>query len=344
MAKLDTGFLGQIQGSFGTSSVSDTGLTVLAWLGGVVAVLGVAAFVLKYLRMQARLREIPAGWIVNPSRIKENIQAAQDQRSKFEFSFHAEETAGMSVSCSIKEFGKGVITLDSCTVDKIGRDWVGRQVRCFFRVTSGKKKHMHFYAFSSKISGIKQLPGTMSEVMIAIPDRLELQQKRAHLRVEPPSDYVLGFAVWPERFDKGHAHDGHVAHWDKPNLIIMPKKRAGVRIVDVSAGGLRMKIDRAQAKESGLSFNITRQFFLLMDLFVPEKGAKLRIWAVGKVRQVFEDVDAVEVGMQFIKIGEPVPEEKKLLVWKTLDEDGITDLGNWAVRRQLELYREKGLA
>src|SRR6218665_1370974 len=83
-----TNYFTEIGNSFGATSFSSTAsLTVIAVLCGVIVVLLGVIVVLSYLKRKHG-SYVPAGWILRPAEIAQQLQKAIDQRGKVELQFH----------------------------------------------------------------------------------------------------------------------------------------------------------------------------------------------------------------------------------------------------------------
>ena len=81
-----------------------------------------------------------------------------------------------------------------------GPQWIGRSVTCYMRLAAPKDpSHSNFYTFETQVAGLSRQADGSHILSVSLPDILRLQQKRTHLRLEPPVDYMLGLALWPEQ-------------------------------------------------------------------------------------------------------------------------------------------------
>jgi len=180
---------------------------------------------------------------------------------------------------------------------------------------------------------------------VRLPEVLEQRQKRAFLRVEPPEQYVLGMALWAEPLDTTGSMKMNIKDWGKPALVFIPNKTSDIELVNISAGGARLKVRRERAKKCGLTFTIAERFMLLLDLWEPELGKRDRYWLLCRTQTPFIDFETrdVDLGVQFIGYARNRENSTHELVWQPMKAgEGIEVIGNWAMKRHLELYRERG--
>lgn len=340
-----TEYFSEIGRSFSDSSMRDQlSMQVIGVLAAIVAVL-VTVIVLMWLRARRNAVYIPHGWILTPTDIEVTLKSAMDQRSKFEVQFHSETEKRRSTFCTVFDVANGVITMECSGLKNISKSWMGRMVDCYFRVQD-EKRSQRYYMFSSSIAGIRPVTTEISHISIAIPEKLEQKQKRASLRVDPPEQYILGIAVWKERMLGDGNHDLNIKNWGKPLLSYIPGKRAQIRLSNISAGGVKLHVKRQDAKDSGLEFNIGDRLFILLDLWEPETGQRQRHWLLCRLQLPFTDFETrdMDLGMQFLRRAEMKEGSNSELAWgPSLRSNEVDEIGNWAMRRHLELYREKGL-
>ncbi|MFV0422810.1 hypothetical protein [Oleidesulfovibrio sp.] len=339
-----TSYFTEIGNSFGaTSFTSEKSLYVIGALCGIIGVLLGVIAIMSYLKRKHG-GYVPAGWVMRPADITRQIQSAIDARRKVELQFHTPGMRRHSTSCSAIEIEHGTLLLECSGLSKLSPKWIGRHVECFFSVVVNKR--VIFYTFVSTIAGIRMEGENICMMNIRMPEVLEQRQKRSFLRIEPPEQYVLGMALWAEKLDSSGRIPLNVKEWDKPELVYIPNKTAELELVNLSAGGARIKIRREVAKKCNLTFTIAERFILLLDLWEPELGKRDRYWLLCRTQTPFIDFETrnVDLGVQFIGLAKNKENSTHELVWVPFkQEDGIEVIGNWAMKRHLELYREKGL-
>ncbi len=343
-AGFDRSFLDQVRGGFSSTGFSyEMFLYILVVIAGAIA-LYVLGKGLNLLINQFKTRDIPGNWIVNKQQIAEILTKAMDQRSKFEMKFMPADFSRRATMCSLLEISAQSLTLELDMNVSATKRWLNREVEFFFRVPTEKQGGMAFYHFSSTVSGIKRASAGESLLLVAFPEKIELNQKRAFLRLEPPSQYFLGCAVWRDQQVK---EPSDVRRWGKPLLLHQPGKAGNpITVADISAGGLRLLVKRRAVRELGLEVTIANRFYVAVDLYDPAAGRKRRYWLQCRVQHLYEDYETkdVEYGLQFEAWGRPKKEDETLLLeWKPVFPEGVEPLGSWVMQRHLELYRDKGI-
>jgi len=338
-----TNYFTEIGNSFGATSFSSTAsLTVIAVLCGVIVVLLGVIVVLSYLKRKHG-SYVPAGWILRPAEIAQQLQTAIDQRGKVELQFHTPGARRHTTTCLPVALEHDTLLLECSGLEKLSPGWIGRSVECFFCLKSGT--HPVYYTFVTTIAGIRMEGEGICMMNVRLPEVLEQRQKRAFLRVEPPEQYVLGMALWAEPLDTTGSMKMNIKDWGKPALVFIPNKTSDIELVNISAGGARLKVRRERAKKCGLTFTIAERFMLLLDLWEPELGKRDRYWLLCRTQTPFIDFETrdVDLGVQFIGYARNRENSTHELVWQPMKAgEGIEVIGNWAMKRHLELYRERG--
>lgn len=339
-----TDYFSEISRSFVDSPRGLLSMQVIAVLCVIVAVL-LCIIAFMWWRSRNKGVYVPHGWLLTPVDIEKTLNTALDQRSKFELQFHATDERRRSTFCSVYDIRDGFITLECLGLGNISRNWMGRSVDCYFRVR-GEKRTDIYYMFSSTIAGIRPVADDVSHISLHMPTKLEQKQKRASLRVDPPEQYILGLALWKESLLADGSHDLNLKNWGRPLLSYVPGKRVQIRLENVSAGGLKLHVKRKDAKASGLDFNIGEKYFVLLDLWEPDTGQRMRFWLLCRLQMPYIDFETrdVDLGLQFLKRAENEANSTTELRWlPALKGNEVDEIGNWSMKRHLELYREKGL-
>lgn len=337
-----TSYFTEIGRSFGaTSFSSEKSLIVIAALCGIIVVLLGVIAVMSYLKRKHG-GYVPAGWVMRPADITNQLQQAINTRRKVELQFHTPGMRRHSTMCSAIALEHGTLLIECSGLSKLSPKWIGRHVECFFSIEENNR--LTFYTFISTIAGIRMEGENICMMNIRMPEVLEQRQKRSFLRIEPPEQYVLGMALWAEKLDSSGSIPLDIKAWDKPELVYIPNKTAELELVNISAGGARIKIRREVAKKCNLTFTIAERFMLLLDLWEPELGKRDRYWLLCRTQTPFIDFETrnVDLGVQFIGLAKNKENSTHTLVWIPFKkEDGIEVIGNWAMKRHLEMYREK---
>jgi len=344
-AAVDRSYLESVQKTFGDWGFNPQQLSIIAVTATAVITLGVAGYFLNRYLKSRRPEPTPSNWITRPEEVHATLDQAMAQRSKVEMSF-AHGAGHPSASCSLVNVSPGEVVLEAPSHVQVSEEWMGRTVNCMFGLLASKQSGMvRFHVFESQIHGAKR--GGKNEALLSLdfPDKLVLQQKRVHLRVEPPAHYILGMALWPEILDEIHMPEARIRHWGKPLAKYVSGKHNAFKAVNFSAGGLKLEIENSLVKSSGCVFEVGEHYFLLLDLFEPQSKSKSRFWLNIKIKNRFEEFNTkkLSLGCQIVAQAELADKKAGVIKWREVPEDGLESLGNWAVQRHLELYREKGV-
>lgn len=344
-AAVDRSFLEGVKKTFGDWGFNAQQMNIIAFTVAAATTLAVMGYFLNRYLKSRRPEPTPSNWITNPDEVHATLDQAIAQRAKVEMSF-SKESGHPTASCSIVNFTPERLLVDAPAHLPVSESWIGREVQCMFGLLATKQPGMiRFHVFDAKILGAKRDKKNDYELSLNFPDKLVIQQKRVHLRVEPPLHYVLGMALWPEILDETHLPEVRVKNWGKPLAKYVSGKENLFRAINFSAGGLKLEIEPGVVRSSNSVFEIGEHYFLLLDLFDPQSKSKARYWLNIKVKNRFEDFQTrkLSLGFQIVAQAELINPKAIMLQWRDVPEDGLEELGNWAVQRHLEMFREKGV-
>lgn len=286
----------------------------------------------------------PFDHVTNEQAIVANLQAAVNQRAKVEFKYEDDNNGRVTTSCSILDVALDKITLEGSAYLKIGKNRIGRKTECNLRIRSlDHSGRNEFYAFTSTIRDIQQHEmGTL--IVLDFPETFVRSQKRRHFRIEPPSKYIQGVAIW-EADSSGRDADNPKA-WGKPDIFIKQNEVRSGTLSNLSAGGVRLTITKNSLKEKNVVFDIGKKFYIWVLLLEPtedaERPEKLKFWFKCVVRNIFEDTDCrcMTIGMKFESSGLCTHKEgDELVTWKAIPDGGYEPLSNWIAKLHLDMLR-----
>lgn len=338
--------LQDIQQSFSTRSfdIAEVG----SWLTGVgVIVLLILAY-LAYKAIQARrFRYKPYGSVSDPKTIRRLIQEAVDQRRPFEVQITSSSGRRRpTLRCSPHFLKQNVLVVEINGLNHLSQRWLERQVSVYFRVLHNKK--FAYYTFPARIAAIHQEAQNICLIELPVPPVLENRQKRAFLRIKPPHDFILGSALWCNdsmpKPDNLHELD----QWPPPKLLHLPDRAQQFKLLDISAGGCRVEISNKIIRTYQLHFTSIEYLIIMLDLFDPEQNKRLRLWMLCRIQNLWREHVSrdIQMGMQFIAWARPKDTgdfggETGSVEWLRISSSNEVDpLGNWIMRRHLELFRE----
>lgn len=325
---------------------------VSSWLAVVAVVvffllLGVFVKALVERRSQYR----PHGSISDEKQIRSVLREGFEQRRPFEVQIQTPHGRRRpTLRCAPEYLGQVNMTVEISGLKTLSDRWIGREIMVFFRVFQAKK--FVYYTFSSTIEGIHSPKQGICHITLPIPTRLENRQKRSFLRITPPDDFILGAALWcgdgmpkPESLND-------IAVWPRPKLMQIPGQTYQFQMLDLSAGGARIGIVNQVIRTYALQFSAVEQVILMLDLHDPEQDRHLRFWFLCRIQNIWREhaTRDIQMGLQFLAWAKPKQdgendEHPSAIEWLRLSSSNeVEAVGNWIMRRHLELFRESPLA
>lgn len=322
-------------------STSRNDITRVAITLGVLVIFAALMALLRYY-LESRKKLTPLGWVDSPKQINHILHNAVRYRSTFELQFpHRGFQRRPILRCSPDDISSAGLVLEAEGIKNIARNWTDRPVNCYFKINV-KGQHI-YYAFSSSIKSVEIKPRGRCSLTLHLPERLENRQKRAFLRIVPPREYLLGSAMWIGRNMPRLEDLPRMERWPRPALVMLPGKgKEQFEISDISAGGVRLTIPRKEMLMAGLELGIAENLVLILDLLNPGDRSRMRFWLHCRVQNFAAQYDThnIETGLQFLAWAVP-KEDQTELDWVKLNRDLEVDLlGNWIIRRHLELFRD----
>ena len=338
-------FFVEIGRNFSASTFrNDTALFTVYALTGIVVIL-VAVIIYLWFKNRSHRKYVPHDWVLHPSHIMNTLTAAHDENEKFEIQFHSNGEKRRSTSCALTSLDEETLTLHCTGLSSMQGDTIGKNVDCYFQIRkfgSGST----FFMFTSPIAGIRSCTDGTSILSVKTPNKLEQRQKRASLRISPPQQYCMGLAMWVAPAGLAPKGKINIRQWGRPLLAYLPEKTFQLALDNISAGGVKLRIPKDEVKRCELDFKIGDKLFLLLDLWDPDTGQRVRYWILCRIQNPFIDyvTHDAELGLQFLCTAHPEANASEELSWgEEVPADGIDSIGNWVMRRHLELYREKGI-
>ncbi|WP_415519374.1 MAG: hypothetical protein ACEB74_02975 [Desulfovibrio aminophilus] len=347
---LDRHFVQRIGESFGGGGAVTPALLVIA-----AGVLVFCALLIILVRMRRKIQagrerqEPPIGWLMDRPSIMEVMENALMHRSKVELSFHQQDERRRAVACALLEVSPESMLLELPAGIQPGASWVGRHVDGFFQIGKGPATQSRkiFYHFTSEIAAVPRARKQAAVLSVAIPDKIVLSQKRAFLRMAPPSSAIPVFEILPH----DDATLAHCLSWFLP-----PPEEDGKQpsppprlpslgrfaIKDISGGGARVEA-RIADKESLQRLNLVAGTSCYVALELLAERPRRYVLAA-TVRRVFRDTGGVqELGLEFTSRLKGRDQGTGLPSWKALKGKGEESIESWVVKKYLEVYREKGV-
>lgn len=275
-----------------------------------------------------------------PREISSILDQAHLKRSRMDLSFHPISTSRQTISCTLQEMTPTGITLEMPLGVTPSESWIGREMACYFRVPR-EKKDPYFYTFVAPVQAVRQ-QGEIHHVTLDLPPRIELGQKRKHLRLELPPRDIKDFRVWPAAEDGTFHFESDPQKWPEPLAVYSRNERDKVDVLDLSGGGIKLSID--PNGYSGLEDFVGKHPVLFMRLELePVSGMVVPpYFLAARMRTKAQDFDngRLMLGYEFIECCSS--DGGETIDWIKIEPDeGIDELVTWVFKRHLELYRER---
>lgn len=314
------------------------------WLVGMGAVIAVLLVLILFLAVRNRRRAyVPDDWIQDPRDIRATLQLALDQRSRFDLQFKALQGGRRpALRCSGARLEGPYLTLEVNGLQILSSRWDGKEADCFFHLL-GNGQILH-HAFTTRVIKVFT-QGDRCFLHVMIPERIESRQKRSYLRIAPPEEFLLGAALWRGPDLPEDDIRGNIQAWAKPSMVFLPNATPQFSVTDISAGGARLHIPRDAVTEEIQGINVSDRMVFMIDLWDPDRSQRLRFWILCRVQNPMRDFETrgMNIGLQFLAWARPrdCTETGCELEWLRLSGSGeVETLGNWIMRRHLELFRE----
>ncbi|MFN2343692.1 MAG: hypothetical protein ABR542_10070 [Desulfonatronovibrio sp.] len=264
-----------------------------------------------------------------------------DQRSKFIIALPREISIISSIEASLEDFDTNYLYFEASALDKFSPKWEGIEIICYFRLVTKKepRKEM-FFNFTSNILNLEKSNIGGSKFRLNLPSVLKIGQRRSSLRIDMDPKFLLGYSIWSEDRFIRQASDENKKGLHKP-LASIDQIRAGlIRIIDISAGGLKKRLKAQALDELGMKWKKGQSMIIWMVLLEPDNGKKEQFWLKAKIKYLYEDYVSkdMDLGIEFTSFGQINPDKK--MKWHRVKDHSIDKIGNWTYQRYLEDYRQ----
>ncbi|MHC1788879.1 PilZ domain-containing protein [Solidesulfovibrio sp.] len=310
-------------------------------------------FVLIALGLLVKVRfkptdSVPSTWITRPGEIRALVDTALTQRSKVRVSFVRDDPGARSTDAAIitASPGRG-IELEMTSLVRANQTWVGKLVACDFRLRLDPHRDLHsFYNFVAPILAVAKAGDNFIHMTVDWPHRLELEQKRGFLRVEPPRGVILELELWHESTIKNvNGRFGDPTTWGRALLRLDPRlDTPDIEVRNISGGGLRLELQHEAYRRQLKLFEPGARFIVRLLLAEPEAGQPMEFHLALRLQNIYGEPQAmglVAMGFRIMSFGVPGDTPGETLSWKPAAA-GVPALDDWAFRRHLAIYRKRG--
>lgn len=320
-----------------SGSLRPEGDLILATIGLVVVIVLSYALWRRWRGGDARPL---SGSTTLPRDISRILTQAMDLRSRIDLSFHPITTSRQTMSCALFDVSPQGVILEMPLGVNPSPGWIGKLMVCYFRIPR-ENKPPYFYTFVSNVAGIHQ-KGDIHYLTLAVPAKVELGQKRKHLRLEIPSSDIRDFRIWPAAEDGTFHFESDPSKWPEPLAVYTRDVHDGLRVLDLSGGGIKLAFD--PHRYLGLDDFVAHHPVLFMRLELkPTDNSSFPPYIVAaRLRTKAQDFDhgTLMLGYEFVECSSTASNET--IDWVKIEpERGIDELVTWIFKRHLELYRER---
>jgi hypothetical protein len=316
---------------------------------GVFALAGLSIAAGLLLKINIRRPEIaPSTWIVRPGEIRALLDTALTQRSKVRVSFARDDPGARSTDASLLSVdpARG-LDLEMTALVRANPSWVGKLVACDFRLKlDPRKDFQNFYNFVAPIVAMRKAGDDFIHMTVAWPSKLEIEQKRAFLRVEPPRGFILELELWHEETIKNvRGQFRNPATWGEPIVRLdAHEEPPAVEVRNISGGGLRLEV-LAEVLRGHKHLTPGGRFLMRLLLAEPEADQPIEFFLALRLQNAYGapgNQGQTAFGFRFLSFGVPADTAPlNSLAWKTA-ASGVPALDDWAFRRHLAIYRTRG--
>lgn len=309
---------------------------------GTAALVTVAilAYAFWKFRVERSGLNVESGVAVQPKHILAIFEQAMTHRSRLDLSFHPISAARQTISCTLDNFSTAEVVLEMPAGVSPSNQWLGRTMVCFFRIPREKKSPL-FYTFVSEVKNVHR-SAEIHYLALNFPGRVEMGQKRKHLRLEPLSHDIKDFRIWPAAEDSSFHFETDQTRWPSPLAVYSRNHDSGVHVLDISGGGIRLAFD--PKRYTDLNDFVTQHPILFMRLELQSVGKTnfppFLLAARLRSKSVDMDLGSFLLGYEFVEFG--ANNDDSNIDWVKIEPDkGIEDLTTWVFKRHLELYRQR---
>lgn len=280
------------------------------------------------------------GTITSPAQLAQIIEQAMFCRSRFDLGFYPTETARPSIPCSLFEISNTSMTLEVPLGVKPSSRWIGRRMICYFYILNENEPPV-FYKFISTISNIWD-KNNFHYVVLDTPTKINLEQKRKHLRLELQPVVIKDFRLWTATEGTTFQLESNRELWPSEFAVYSPEHGNKLRIRDLSGGGIGLAINPKYYSDLDTIIAPDRILFIRLELQPVGNMLLPPYFLAARLRSKIKEYSTgmLLLGYEFVEYS--LDQAAEELQWIKIDpQQGIDDLITWIFKRHLELYREQ---
>lgn len=260
--------------------------------------------------------------------IAEALDAAIDQRSVFRIEILSKELHDYKIEGICTEADAKYIHIETAG-SFASKELIGEQVLVFFH--NSYRRKASFFQFSSRIVDVEQ-QGSTHIVRLTRPTSLQPGQKRAFFRITPANDTIVGLGLWSLQ---DQPLPSSVTQLPPALLRFLPDRSENIMLTDISAGGMRLLL----SDQASLPAHVGKgsPLLCLLRLKGPENGPPHTFWFVCSVVMHLAGGEGDNyLSLRFTTWATTEPEQKQLVWFPVVRDEGIALLSAWIMRHHLE--------
>jgi hypothetical protein len=292
------------------------------------ALLTMIISVLAYLRYHHRNEQ----YVVHRKRnIRKIILGAQEHNQIFELKLQAANDKDICLAGRMQRYDPDELKIEALSY--IDPQMKGKSVDVYFRLNESDGPT--FYKFESRILSVRHLTDhSRFLITITTPNDLKVGQKRAFIRVSPPSDTIRVIALWP--LDVSTPVPKSTVELKPPAIHYKRGMHENpIKLENISATGIAVSISMKEDSQLN-NFDVGTEMLALIIYELDKKSEQVvTFWCTSQVVNVRSspppDEHAV-LGMQFKHWAVLEPGNKEINWFHTSPTKGAAPISQWVMR------------
>lgn len=319
---------------FETTSMVSTEYMILVFVA--VLLLAVGLYTLNVFQKKKLLEE--GELLERPSFIAKIFALSLDSRCRFDIFPTTGARLGQSLMGYMEE-----LTATSLTIN-LGKAAPPPEVQstpliCYFQL--GTDKNSIFYAFTGTVAA-HSVKDTGHCITLPMPKSLSNSQKRDFVRISPGPGMVEAVVAWKQAVSpepQPLPSQGQLL--GNPDFTYRPPKAAQVALVNISGGGVLLRLAGTRLVELQIRPTLGDRWFLLILLHDLETDHIRTMWLTALCRRIrhTRDTPNVDIGLQFTHWAQ-VDKPSQPIHWQPVQNEGeVPAILTWTLRVQSLLTR-----
>lgn len=336
-------FWPQISSSFSETIMQSTGYLLLMIILGLILVLILGYYIYQRFRAGKKSEAPSAFEVASTDRILDIMGQALELNSRFDLRL---DGVSREIFCVLRNYDSSFVYLEPPAQLKASAKLRGRDISVFFKLKPPGQK-LSFYKFKSEI--VQVIPeDNLFILKIRMPSSLSMDQKRQHLRLEGPMEYIRYLMVRPVPYDEKGNFSQYWSNFKEPFWKVESgSTNPEMTLMDISGGGIRIRVSSHSLgdKEEFLKNHPSLLLSLVIVHGDDSSDEPEEFHVIARVKKHYYDGMGNHIlAMQYEHRAMVDEESNAITAWKSIPpEDGVEEITTWVVKTHLKLYREKGL-